>query len=114
MIHDMECGLPCQKCKTGECLYLDMACRGDHWCGCDPWFVYLLECSDGSYYCGIAKNLNNRIDAHNNKKGAKYTKSRLPVKLLKFWRVDSKSTALKIEYRIKQLPKAEKLNFRGI
>jgi putative endonuclease len=75
------------------------------------WFVYLLECNDArhSYYCGITNDLEKRIAAHNAGKGAKYTKGRLPVKLLKSIQVESKSIALKIEYRVKQLPREKKL-----
>ena len=74
-------------------------------------FVYILECSDKSksLYTGYTNNLEKRIKVHNSKKGAKYTKGRTPVKLLKFWSFISKSEALKEEYRIKQLSKKEKL-----
>jgi len=47
------------------------------------WYVYLLECSDSSLYCGITNDLEKRIATHNSGKGAKYTKVRLPVKL--YW-----------------------------
>ncbi len=73
------------------------------------WFVYILECADGTLYTGITNNLDKRIAAHNAKKGAKYTKSRVPVRLLKAVELLSKSAALKLEYKIKQLPKEEKL-----
>ena len=46
------------------------------------WYVYIVLCSDNTYYTGISNNVDKRIIAHNNKKGAKYTKSRLPVKLV--------------------------------
>lgn len=75
------------------------------------YYVYLLECSDGTYYTGSTNNLDKRIAAHNNKKGAKYTKGRTPVILKKFWEASSKSEALKLEYKIKQLPKEKKLNY---
>lgn len=74
------------------------------------WFVYILNCSDGSLYIGITNDLEKRIKAHNNKTGAKYTKSRLPVVLLKSFEVANKSEALKLEYKIKQLSREEKLN----
>jgi len=77
----------------------------------ENWIVYLLLCSDNSIYCGISNNLNKRIAAHNAGKGAKYTKGRLPVKLIKFFITDSKSSALKLEYKIKQLSRKEKLEF---
>ena len=65
------------------------------------WFVYLLECSDKTIYCGITNNLEKRIDSHNSKKGAKYTSSRTPVSLFYFEKVLDKSQALKREIQIK-------------
>jgi putative endonuclease len=74
------------------------------------WYVYLIKCSvDQSIYTGITNNLNKRIAAHNAGKGARYTKSRRPVKLLKYFEVETKSEALKLEYKIKQLSRQEKL-----
>ena len=73
------------------------------------WFVYLLECSDNTLYCGITNNLTRRIDQHNKGKGAKYTKGRGPVALIKFFVCTSKSEALKLEYKIKQMSREEKL-----
>ncbi|CAB4196825.1 GIY-YIG_UPF0213 domain containing protein [uncultured Caudovirales phage] len=74
------------------------------------WYVYLLRCEkDDTLYCGITNNLDKRVKAHNSGNGAKYTKTRMPVSVLKFWVVDSKSIALKREYQIKQLSRAQKL-----
>ena len=75
----------------------------------DLWFVYILKCSDDTLYTGITNDLDKRIATHNKGKGAKYTKGRRPVTLLKSFEVDSKSAALKLEYKIKQLSKEEKL-----
>ena len=75
------------------------------------WFVYLLECSDKTIYCGITNNLEKRINTHNNGAGAKYTRGRLPVKLIKSFTVETKSEALKLEIKIKKLSKEEKLNY---
>lgn len=75
------------------------------------YYVYILECFDKTLYTGITNNLEKRILAHNNKKGAKYTRSRTPVTLLKYFEVSDKSAALKMEYQIKQLPKDKKLQF---
>lgn len=75
------------------------------------WFVYLLRCVDDSLYCGITNNLEKRIITHNKGKGAKYTKGRRPVVLLKYFELETKSEALILEYRIKQLPRQEKINF---
>lgn len=79
--------------------------RGMSWC------VYLLECSDGSYYAGITNDLENRIKAHNNGTGAKYTRGRGPVKLLAQKFFDNRSEASKAENAIKKLPKNLKLGF---
>jgi putative endonuclease len=108
MMHETECGLPCLKC--GEpCCYMDIACDEQHWCGCNPWYVYLLKCSDDTLYCGITNDLNARINKHNSGKGAKYTRGRTPVVLIKFWTFSTKGEALKFEYKVKQLSREEKL-----
>lgn len=73
------------------------------------WVVYVLECTDQSYYTGITNDLEARINKHNQGKGAKYTRGRGPVTLLKFWEFPSKSEAAKEEYRIKKLSKNQKL-----
>ena len=74
------------------------------------WYVYVVECSDNTLYTGITNNLDKRINQHNNSKyGAKYTRSRRPVTLVKFWQFNNKSTALKEEYKFKQLSKKKKL-----
>jgi putative endonuclease len=75
------------------------------------WFVYVVECSDKTLYTGTTNNLERRIQQHNDGKGAKYTKGRRPVRLVKSLKVSSKSEALKLEYRIKQLPREEKLSY---
>jgi len=73
------------------------------------WNVYLLRCYDNSLYCGITKDLDARIATHNAGKGAKYTKSRLPVELVCACNYLSRSDALKLEYYIKQLPANQKI-----
>ena len=77
------------------------------------WFVYLLECQDGSLYCGITNNLEKRIQVHNSGKGAKYTKTRLPVKLYYFEETDDKSSASKREWQIKKLTRIQKLQLKN-
>jgi putative endonuclease len=71
-------------------------------------YTYIVECADGTLYCGWTNDLEHRIAAHNEGKGAKYTKSRLPVKLVYFETFDTKEEAMKREYRIKQLTRAQK------
>ena len=75
------------------------------------WFVYVVRCSDDSLYTGITTDINRRIEEHNtSNKGAKYTRTRRPVKLeYKEIYVD-RSTASKREYTIKKLTRKQKLN----
>ena len=73
------------------------------------WYVYILECSDGTLYTGITTDLNKRLKTHNNGKGSKYCKTRLPVVLKASFEVADRSSASKEEYRIKQLSRKEKL-----
>ena len=73
------------------------------------WIVYLVRCSDNSLYCGISNDLNNRLKKHNSGRGARYTRSRRPVVLVGVSSEMTKSEALKLEYRIKQLPADEKV-----
>jgi putative endonuclease len=79
------------------------------------WVVYLVRCSDKSLYCGISNDFESRLIEHNSGKGAKYTRSRRPVELIAISTEMTKSEALKLEYRIKQLPADKKLSeFRRI
>jgi putative endonuclease len=76
------------------------------------YFVYILECSDQTFYTGITTNLDRRIKEHNNSKlGAKYTKAHRPVKLIYSKNFENRSEASIEEARIKKLSRAEKLNF---
>ncbi len=74
-----------------------------------PWFVYIVRCSDGSLYTGIAVDVEARIKAHNSGMGAKYTKPRRPVILLYQEMLDNQSEATKREYAIKKLSRRQKL-----
>ena len=73
------------------------------------WFIYILECSDGTLYTGITNDLDKRIEKHNNGTGAKYTRGRGPVSLKWFCGAEDKSEASKIEYRIKKLTRKKKI-----
>ena len=75
------------------------------------WLVYLLECSDGSYYAGITNRLEHRLSAHNAGQGARYTRSRLPVSLLATQAHPDRSEASKAEAKLKRLPRAMKVDF---
>ncbi|WP_147821217.1 GIY-YIG nuclease family protein [Salidesulfovibrio onnuriiensis] len=72
------------------------------------WHVYLLECSDGTYYCGITTDLDRRLRQHNNGTAAKYTRYRAPVRLLTSAEVEDKSEALKVELFVKKTPRSKK------
>ena len=74
------------------------------------WKVYLVKCADNSLYCGIANDINGRIEKHNAGKGSKYTQSRLPVELMAVSRELSRSGALTLEYYIKQQSAEEKID----
>lgn len=71
-------------------------------------YVYILECSDKTYYTGWTKDLEKRIKIHNDGKGAKYTRGRRPVKLIYFENFNDKIEAMKREYKIKQMSRKEK------
>jgi len=72
------------------------------------YWVYIVKCNDGSYYTGIARDLDARVATHNSGKGAKYTNARKPVVLIYSQQQPSRSEALKQEYAIKQLSRQEK------
>ena len=71
-------------------------------------YVYIVQCSDGTYYTGYTNNIKKRINAHNEGKGAKYTRGRKPVILKHVEAFDTKSEALSREYHIKKLSRVEK------
>lgn len=77
--------------------------------GKENWHVYIVRCRDGTLYTGIARNLEKRIEEHNSgPAGARYTRSRRPVKLVHAEEAPSRSAALKREHEIKRLPRARK------
>ena len=73
-----------------------------------PWYVYLIECEDGSLYTGVAVDVERRYAQHLAGKGARYTRSHPPRQLLARFEHPDRSSALKAEYAIKQLTAAEK------
>ncbi|MBI4210044.1 MAG: GIY-YIG nuclease family protein [Candidatus Diapherotrites archaeon] len=73
-----------------------------------PYFVYLLECADGSYYCGYTSDIGKRIAAHNAGTGARYTRSRRPVKLVYCEGIRTRKAAMKREIEVKTFTKLEK------
>ena len=73
------------------------------------WSVYIVKCRDGSLYTGVSNDVPNRVLRHNSGRGARYTRSRLPVKLVWRRRVKDKSAALRLEAAMKKLSREEKL-----
>ena len=75
------------------------------------WYVYVLQCSDNSLYCGITTDVERRVSEHQSGIGAKYTRAKLPVKLLVFWTEENRSDATKAEIAFKKLKRQKKLQF---
>lgn len=73
-------------------------------------YTYLVLCRDGSLYCGWTNRLAERIKAHNEGKGAKYTRCRRPVELVYYEEFFTKEEAMSREYAIKRLSRRQKLN----
>lgn len=72
-------------------------------------FMYIVECSDHTLYTGWTNDLEKRMRAHNEGKGAKYTKSRRPVRLVYFETFATKEEAMSREYKIKKMTRQEKM-----
>ncbi len=72
-------------------------------------YTYLVQCADGSLYCGWTNHLETRLQAHNSGNGAKYTKSRRPVHLVYYEVFETKQEAMKREWAVKRLSRKEKL-----
>ncbi len=72
------------------------------------WFLYLIECRDGNIYTGVAVDVAKRYAAHLNGKGARYTRSHPPKRLLAAIEYPDRSSALSAEYAVKQISAAEK------
>lgn len=79
-----------------------------------PAFVYLLRCRDGSLYCGWTDDLERRVSTHNAGKGARYTRSRKPVRLVWSEELADRSAALKREIAVKRLSRTQKLALAGL
>ncbi|MBM3138469.1 MAG: GIY-YIG nuclease family protein [Chloroflexi bacterium] len=73
-----------------------------------PYFCYLLECADGSFYCGWTTDVERRLRIHQRGKGARYTRINGPVKLAYFEEVEDRRAAMKREIVIKRLPHEKK------
>lgn len=75
----------------------------------EAWYLYVLECSDQSLYTGITTDLHRRVQTHNAGRGAAYTASRRPVRVLAAWRCPDRSAALKAEMSFKRQSRRDKL-----
>lgn len=75
------------------------------------WYLYLIECVDGSIYTGITIDIDARYAAHRDGRGARYTRSHPPARLLGFESHPDRSSASRAEYRIKQFSALEKRRF---
>lgn len=84
--------------------------RGDDSSNQEKHYVYIVQCADSSLYTGYTRNVERRVATHNAGKGSRYTRAHLPVKLLASWSFEGKGEALRAEYAIKQLPRAQKLH----
>ena len=73
------------------------------------WYLYILRCRDGSLYTGITTDVQTRLEAHRAGKGAKYTRGRGPLELVYSENCGDHSAALKREFQVKALPRAEKM-----
>ena len=71
-------------------------------------YTYILKCKDGTYYTGYTNHLEKRVQAHNDGKGAKYTKGRRPVEVVYFEIHEDKHIAMRREWEIKQMTREEK------
>jgi putative endonuclease len=77
------------------------------------YYVYILTCGDGSLYTGTTNDVEKRVKTHNSGKGAKYTRSHLPVTLSYVEELPDKSAALKREAEIKRMSRGEKMRLVG-
>jgi putative endonuclease len=75
----------------------------------EAWFVYIVECVDGTLYVGVARDVAARIAAHDAGRGARYTRGRGPLRLLAKRRCATHGDALRLEMALKRLPRQEKL-----
>jgi len=76
-------------------------------------YVYVLRCSDGTFYTGYTVDVAERVKKHNDGIASKYTRSRRPVKLAAKWQYTTKSDAFKAEAAFKRLTRAEKMRAIG-
>lgn len=76
-------------------------------------YTYILKCNDDTLYTGWTTDVNRRVEQHNNGTASKYTRARLPVKLVYFETFETRSDAMKREYEIKTYTREDKLKLIG-
>lgn len=74
----------------------------------NAYYTYILECADGSFYTGWTDDVQRRLNAHNEGKGARYTRARLPVRVAATWNFATKKEAMSFEWRVKQMSRQKK------
>lgn len=74
----------------------------------DDWFLYILQCQDGSFYTGITKDLKRRLKMHQTGKASRYTRTRRPVTMLYHEKCGGRTQALVRECAVKELPRKKK------
>ena len=90
---------------------MGLADRPRHPCGTVrpmAWFTYVLECSDGSLYCGVTTSLERRLEEHNDGTASRYTRPRRPVRVVASWPQESRSAAQSDEAWFKSLERRDK------
>ena len=76
-----------------------------------PWFVYLVECTDGTLYCGATTDVTRRLQEHNRGTASRYTRGRRPVVLISHAPCPDRASALSLEAAVKKLPREKKRAF---
>jgi len=76
-----------------------------------PWFVYLVECSDGTLYCGVTTDVSRRLEEHNRGTASRYTRGRRPVVLVSHVPCADRAAAQRLEAAVKKLPVEKKRAF---
>lgn len=74
-----------------------------------PWFIYMLQCSNGCLYTGITTDVQKRLAVHNAGKGSAYVRAHRPAKLVAFTASENRSSASRLEYSVKSLSRIQKL-----
>jgi len=76
-----------------------------------PWFVYLVECADGTLYCGATTDITRRLTEHNRGTASRYTRGRRPVALVTYVSCSDRASAQVLEAAVKRLPRGKKRAF---